>query len=195
MYKITSSNYTSLYRCNHFLSQFNFSQIKYNLKFNEIDISKELLTNKLIKSNYIRDIIKKYNLKDSEIIIEYFYNDIFNFIINSKEHKFRRTNSTNIYMNENHFEKKKFNDFTIENTKLIKETIFYINFIFDNSKNTYEDKEIIIQKFFNVLSIIFNKFTKISKSSLELLHKFIECRYISKQNKNLLMLYYYSLIN
>ena len=195
LYKITSSNYTSLYRCNHFLSQFNFSQIKYNLRFNDIDISKELLTNKLIKSNYIRDMSKKYNLKDSEIIIEFFYNDIFSFIINSNEHKFKRTNSTNIYMNENYFEKKKFNDFSIENTKLIKEAIFYINFIFDNSKNTYEEKEIIIQKFFNVLSIIFNKFTNISKSSLDLLHKIINCRYISKQNKNLLMLYYYSLIN
>jgi hypothetical protein len=40
-----------------------------------------------------------------------------------------------------------------------------------------------------------NKFTDISKSSLELLQKFIDCKYISEQNKNLLKFYYYSLIN
>ena len=98
-------------------------------------------------------------------------------------------------MNENYFEKKKFNDFTTENTKLVNESIFYINFIFDNSKNTNEDKKIIIHDFFNVLNIIYNKFTDISKSSLELLQKFIDCKYISEQNKNLLKFYYYSLIN
>ena len=195
LYKITTSNYISLYRCKHFLSQFNISQIKYNSNFDDIDISKELLTNKLIKSNFFRDILKKYNLNDSEIIIEYYYNDIFNFIINSNEYKFKRTNSANIYMNENYFEKKKFNDFTTENNKLVNESIFYINFIFDNSKNTNEDKKIIIHDFFNVLSIIYNKFTDVSKSSLELLQKFIDCKYISEQNKNLLKFYYYSLIN
>ena len=195
LYKITTSNNISLYRCKHFLSQFNISQIKYNSNFDDIDISKELLTNKLIKSNFFRDILKKYNLNDSEIIIEYYYNDIFNFIINSNEYKFKRTNSANIYMNENYFEKKKFNDFTTENNKLVNESIFYINFIFDNSKNTNEDKKIIIHDFFNVLSIIYNKFTDISKSSLELLQKFIDCKYISEQNKNLLKFYYYSLIN
>ena len=195
LYKITTSNYTSLYKCNHFLSQFNFSQIKYNSRFDDIDISKELLTNKLIKSNYFRDILKKYNLTDSEIIIDYFYNDIFSFIVNSNEHKFKRTNSTNVYMYENYFDKKKFNDFSFRNTKLVKEAIFYINFIIDNSKNTYKDKEIVIEIFFNVLSIIFNKFTDISKSSLELLHKFLDCKYISEKNKKLLRFYYISLIN
>ena len=98
-------------------------------------------------------------------------------------------------MNEKYFEKKKFNDFSTANNKLKKETIFYINFIFDNSKNTFKEKETIIDIFFNVLSIIFNKFTNISKSSLELLHKFLDCKYISEPNKNLLKFYYYSLIN
>ena len=195
LYKITTNNYTSLYRCNHFLTQFNFSHIKYNLRFDDIDISKELLTNKLIKSNYFKKILKRYNLKDIEIIIDKFYNDIFSFIINSNEPKFRRTNSTNLYMDEKYFEKKKFNDFSTANNKLKKETIFYINFIFDNSKNTFKEKETIIDIFFNVLSIIFNKFTNISKSSLELIHKFLDCKYISEPNKNFLKFYYYSLIN
>ena len=98
-------------------------------------------------------------------------------------------------MSEKYFEKLKFNDFSSENTEHIKETIFYINFLFDNSKNTFENKETILNNFFKVLSIIFNKFTNISKSSLELIHKFIDCKYISESSKNLLKFYYYSLIN
>ena len=194
LYKIAQNNQTILYKCHHYSTEFNFSHIKYNLRFEDIDISKELLTNKLIKSDYFRKISKKYNLKGTEIIIDKFYNEILSFIINSNEHDFKRLNSTNIYMNEKYFEKIKFNDFINSNKEFINETIFYINFIFDNSKNTYEDKEIILQDFFKLLSVIFNKFTNVSQSSIELLNKFLDCKYISEQNKNLLKFYYNSLL-
>ena len=194
LYKIAQNNHTILYKCHHYSTEFNFSHIKYNLRFEDIDISKELLTNKLIKSDYFRKISKKYNLKGTEIIIDKFYNEILSFIINSNEHDFKRLNSTNIYMNEKYFEKIKFNDFINSNKEFINETIFYINFIFDNSKNTYEDKEIILQDFFKLLSVIFNKFTNVSQSSIELLNKFLDCKYISEQNKNLLKFYYNSLL-
>ena len=194
LYKIAQNNHTILYKCHHYSTEFNFSHIKYNLRFEDIDISKELLTNKLIKSDYFRKISKKYNLKGTEIIIDKFYNEILSFIINSNEHDFKRLNSTNIYMNEKCFEKIKFNDFINSNKEFINETIFYINFIFDNSKNTYEDKEIILQDFFKLLSVIFNKFTNVSQSSIELLNKFLDCKYISEQNKNLLKFYYNSLL-
>ena len=194
LYKIAQNNHTILYKCHHYSTEFNFSHIKYNLRFEDIDISKELLTNKLIKSDYFRKISKKYNLKGTEISIDKFYNEILSFIINSNEHDFKRLNSTNIYMNEKYFEKIKFNDFINSNKEFINETIFYINFIFDNSKNTYEDKEIILQDFFKLLSVIFNKFTNVSQSSIELLNKFLDCKYISEQNKNLLKFYYNSLL-
>ena len=194
LYKIAQNNHTILYKCHHYSTEFNYSHIKYNLRFEDIDISKELLTNKLIKSDYFRKISKKYNLKGTEIIIDKFYNEILSFIINSNEHDFKRLNSTNIYMNEKYFEKIKFNDFINSNKEFINETIFYINFIFDNSKNTYEDKEIILQDFFKLLSVIFNKFTNVSQSSIELLNKFLDCKYISEQNKNLLKFYYNSLL-
>ena len=75
------------------------------------------------------------------------------------------------------------------------ETIFYINFIFDNSKKEKIIKEKILKEFFNVLSIIFNKFSKISKNSVKLKNKFIRNRFISSDNKILLKFYYNSLVN
>ena len=98
-------------------------------------------------------------------------------------------------MNDIDFDKHKFNNFKSEETKKLKETIFYINFIFDISKNENKIKEKVFKIFINVLSIIFNKFTKVSKSSLKLMNKFIRSPYISKDNKILLKFYYKSLIN
>ena len=179
LYKIFPNNYMFLYKCHHFLSQFN------------------LLINKLIKSNYFIYLIKKYRLNAIKIAIDQYANDLFNFIINENSYKFIKTNSTlaNIYINEKYMDKIKFNDFSWKNKQLLKETIFYINFIYDFSKNTFEAKELVLQEFFIVLSLIFNKFTPISKSSLKLLHKFLDSEYISYKNKNVLIFYYYSLIN
>ena len=92
-------------------------------------------------------------------------------------------------------DKKKFFDFSLTNIQLLNETIFYINFIFDFSKNTFESKKIVLQEFFKILSLIFNKFTKISKTSLEIFHKFLDCKFITDKDKNMLKFYYYSLIN
>ena len=197
LYKIFPNNYTFLYKCHHFLSQFNLTQMKYNLLFDNVDVYKELLINKLVKSNYFIYLIKKYRLNAIKIAIDQYANDLFNFIINENSYKFIKTNSTlaNIYINEKYMDKIKFNDFSWKNKQLLKETIFYINFIFDFSKNNFEAKELVLQEFFIVLSSIFNKFTPISKSSLKLLHKFIDSEYISYKNKNDLIFYYYSLIN
>ena len=195
LYKLFN-NYPTLYRCHHFNSQFNLTQIKYNLLFDNADISKELLTNKLIKSNYLLELVTKYKLQEIKIVIEYFNDNIFNFIINENYHKFIKTNSnsTSIYINEKYEDKIKFDDFSTKNIQLLNESIFYINFIFDFSKNTIEAKEMVIQEFFKFLSIIFNKFTDISTDSLKLIQKFLDCEYISKKNKNMLKFYYYSLI-
>ena len=58
LYKILQNKYLNLYKCKHFLTQFDLKQIKFNLEFNDIDIKKELLTNKLIKADFIKNIIK-----------------------------------------------------------------------------------------------------------------------------------------
>ena len=195
LYTILPNNYIYLYKCKHFESRFNLSKIKYNQDFNNIDIHKELLTNKIIKSKYFKNIIKNFKLDEIDEILDYYYNNIFDFIIETNKHNFKRISSVSIYINDIDFNKPTFNNFTSENNKRINELIFYINFIFDNSKNNYADKEKILKEFFNVLSIFFNKYTKISKESILLMNKFIQSNYFSKQNKTLLKFYYNSLIN
>ena len=100
------------------------------------------------------------------------------FIFESSNHKFKITSSIDIYNNNTNCDKNKFNNFTVKNDKKVKETIFYIKFIFDNSKDTYENKEKILKKFFNVLSIISNNLKQFSESSIELLNKFIRSKFI-----------------
>ena len=195
LYNIFPNGYSYFYRCNHYKSRFNLSKIKYNLLFKEIDIKKDLLTNKLIKSKYFKNIITAYKLNKIKIPIDNYYNDIFDFVFISSFHKFRHIESNEIFKNETYNDKINFNDFIKEQKLMIRETIFYINFIYDNSKNTFESKEKILLEFFNVLNIIFNKFTNITNSSLKLFSKFKDCKYISRENKKLLKFYYNSLIN
>ena len=195
LYIILTNNYINLYKCKHFTSNFNLNKIKYNLDYNNIDINNELLTNKIFRTKYFKNIIINYNLDKFKELVDYFYNDIFAFIFENNLHKFKRISSESIYINDIDFEKPKFNNFTSGESQKMNETIFYINFIFDNSKKEKNIKEKILKEFFNVMSIIFNKFSKISKNSVKLINKFIGSPFISLDNKILLKFYYNSLVN
>ena len=195
LYKIIQGKYLNLYKCKHFASLFNMTKITYNKEYDQIDIKEELLENKLIKSSFIKNIISKYKLDIINEKIEYYHNNIFNFIFESNHYKYIYISSINIYKKDIYFKKIIFNNFESQNNKLINETIFFINYIFENSEDLFEVKEKVLKEFFNVLSIIFNKFSKVSKNSMELLNKFIRNPYISKHNKILLKFYYNSLIN
>ena len=195
LYKIIHKSYINLYKCKHYSSKFNFTKIKYNKKINDIDINKELLTNKIIKTNYLRNCLKKYKLNEVNEIIDNYYNEIYTFILESNTPKYNHTSSVRLFKNNSDFDKFKFNDFSSSNKQIIKEVVFYINFIFENSKDTYEEKESVLSEFFNVLNIMFNKFTKTSESSIKLFKKFMNCNFISDKNKILLDFYCKSLIN
>ena len=194
LYIIFQNKFINLYKCKHFSSNFNVKSIKYNLEFNDIDIKNELLTNKLIKCNYFQSVIKKYEIDYFNKIIDHYYNHIFNFIFESTIHEFKHISSVKIYLNYTNADKYIFNDFHSEGNQTKDEILFYINFIFDNSENTYESKEKVLKEFYNLLSIIFNKFTKASKSQIDLFNKFMKCKYISQEQKDLLKFYYDSLI-
>ena len=194
LYKILRSNYISLYKCRHYHSQFNLTKIKYNPTFNDIDIQNELLTNKLFKTKFFKNIIKSLDNNKKVENINIYYNEIFSFIIDSNKYKFKKSSKINIYINEIDCPKFKFNDFKTVKKNLINESIIYMDFIFHNSKDTYEEKQKVLNEFFNALSIIYNKFTNFSDLSLKLYKQFINCKYYSKVNKTLLNFYFNSLI-
>ena len=195
LYTIFQNKYKNLYKCKHFKTNYKFTKIKYNLDFNDIDIKNDLLINKLFKIKYFRNVINNFKADYLNKVIDHYYNNIFNFIIFSTSHKFKHIFSASIYINEADTDKYIFNDFNSKNNQTIEETLLYINFIFDYSEDSFEDKEKVLKEFFNVLSIIFNKFTKISESSLNLFDKFMKCKYFSKEKKDLLKFYFDSLIN
>ena len=194
LYIIYSNNYIHLYKCKHFKPKFNDLKIEYNLNLIEINTKADLLINKIFKTCFFKNVIKQFNLDKIEETIDFYYNNIFNFVVESSRHKFKHINSIEIFTKNIYLEKTKFNEFIPGQDKIRNETIFYINFIFDNSKDSFAIKNKISKEFFNVLSIIFNKFSSFSKSSLKLLHKFIKCKYISKKNKDNLNFYFQSLI-
>jgi hypothetical protein len=81
------------------------------------------------------------------------------------------------------------------NKQIIIDSLFYINFLFDNSDNTNISKKFVLNEYYNIMSVIHNKYNTIIKESYQLYKKFINCEFISNEDKNNLKLYYNSLIN
>ena len=189
------SNSLRLYKCLHFKSKINMDLIKFNKNYKEIDQEKELITNKLIKSDIYKKIIKNFKDIFENKKLYYYYDDIIFFLIKNITTQFRHINNFGIIQY-----KKVLKNFESEinikdNNQLIQDTIYYINFLFDFSKNIVEEKEFVINEFFNYLNIIYNKFNILSLEAKLLIDKFLNCKYISQFSKNSLRIYYESLIN
>ena len=147
LYKLLPNNYMNLYKCKHYQSRCNFTKLKYNLEVNDIDINDELLTNKLFKIKYFKDIFKKFKINEHTEINDIYYNEIISFIIDSTVYTLKTSSSINIYINEFDMNKFKFNDFTSVENNLINQTINYIDFLFDNSKDSPHDINKVLQIF------------------------------------------------
>ena len=80
-------------------------------------------------------------------------------------------------------------------TQIYKDSLFYINFIFDNSNNTYESKKIVLYEYYNTMGFLYNKFEEKKNESIQLYQKFVSCKFISKEDKEELEFYYKSLSN
>ena len=72
-----NSNKLILYKCSHFKSEINLDMIKYNKNDLNIDQHKDLLINKLIKSNLFKRLIKEYNLNKFQREVYNYYDNIF----------------------------------------------------------------------------------------------------------------------
>ena len=192
---ITKSS-LSLYKCEHFESKIKkeMETIIFNKNINGIDQEKEILFNKLIKADLLKNIIDKYKLMEYKNIIYNYYDDIIFFILSKNNTSIQHISDYGAIRHEKYTKSLSRNELLTDNNQKIKDTIFYINFLYDNSNDTFEEKEKVLNKFNNYLSTIYNKFNKSTLQSHELYEKFIDCNYISQSNKNMLELYYHSLI-
>ena len=192
---ITKSS-LSLYKCEHFESKIKkeMETIIFNKNINGIDQEKEILFNKLIKADLLKNIIDKYKLMEYKNIIYNYYDDIIFFILSKNNTSIQHISDYGAIRHEKYTKSLSRNELLNDNNQKIKDTIFYINFLYDNSNDTFEEKEKVLNKFNNYLSTIYNKFNKSTLQSHELYEKFINCKYISQLNKNILELYYHSLI-
>ena len=180
----------SLYKCPHMKSDIKLQEIKYNIKYKEIDHQKDLLANKLIKTDLFKNAINKYKFNDIQRKVFNYYDDIFLFSFKNMNYSFKHIDTLGMIQNINNLNSLNINNITKDKNRKIKDTIFYINFLFENSLNTLEEKEFVIKEYFNVMNIIYNKFTKISNESYNLYEKFLKCDFINEVDKNDLKFYY-----
>jgi len=192
-----TNNSLSLYKCGHYISK--ASNEIYNLKFNknikDIDQEKELLVNKLIKANLYKNIINEYELINYNNKIYKYYDNILLFLLLNTNATFKHIEKYFVIQYINNIEILNNNEIKKDKNQIIKDSIFYINFLFEKSKNTSEDKEEVLNEFNNILSVIYNKYDRISRESQELYEKFLNCEYIPRLSKRLLTFYYHSLVN
>ena len=184
------NNSFKIYKCQHFKTKINLTIIKNNENYIEIDQNKEIISNKLIKATLYKNMINKYELyKYKENIYNYF-DDILLLILFKNKAIFKPINIFGLIVSNKYL-----NDIQNNEYNIYDDTIFYINFLFDNSGNTFKDKKEVLNEFFNYLSIIYNKFILSSYKSNILLQKFMNSKYISLEDKKELYFYYNSLIN
>jgi glycosyltransferase involved in cell wall biosynthesis len=192
---IINKNSLILYRCLHFKSKLNLEKIKYNKNYPKIDQQKELLINKLIRADLFKNSIEKYNLNKIQREAYNYYDNIFLYVLQKTNKKFNHTNIYGVIKNNYYFNSLNINKIIENKKQKIKDTIFYINFILENSYNSFEEKKFVLNEYFNVMSIIYNKFNSINSESSNLYNKFMKCKYITQFDKTYLKFYYNSLTN
>ena len=195
------NNSLILYKCLHFESEVELeiesenTSLKYNKDYKNFDQEKELLINKVIKSDIYQTIIKKLFLLYKENIIYNYFDEIIFYLFNQNKIKSKNINFTGIIeypkiLNSS----EKYNDINSK-IQLINDSIFYINFLFDNTPNTEKDKLYALNEFYNLMPIIFGNNIHFNEKGKQLIYKFLNCKYIPQYNKNLLKFYYNGLID
>ena len=152
--------------------------------------------NKLIRADIYKIIIKNHGLNKNIITIYNYYDNILIFLFNKYKLNFKHMDEFGIIKNNNNFFNREIillNN--IKNKMIYNDSISYINFLFDNSNNTFLDKAKVLKELINILNIICNKFTKLTDDSIKLIDKFINCKFINEEDKNELQFFYNSLIN
>ena len=195
------NNSLIFYKCQHFESEVELeiesenTSLKYNKDYKNFDQEKELLINKVIKSDIYQTVIKKLFLLYKENIIYNYFDEIIFYLFNQNKIKSKNINFTGIIeypkiLNSS----EKYNDINSK-IQFINDSIFYINFLFDNTPNKEKDKLYAINEFYNLMPIIFGNNIHFNEKGKQLIYKFLNCKYIPQYNKNLLKFYYNGLID
>ena len=137
----------------------------------------------------------EYKLYKCNTTVFNYYEDILLFLLKRQKLKFKHIEEIGIIQNKNIIEHLLLKNIKNNEKQLINDSIFYINFLYDNSNNSFKDKKYVLQEFINLLSIVYNKFINITNNSIKLLEKFINCKFINKEDKMELQFFYNSLIN
>ncbi len=185
----------NLYKCPHIKSNINIDSIKYNKFIEEVDQDKELLFNKLIKSDLFKNIIKKYKFLNYKEIIYNYFDNIFLFCLSNSSIKFGHYDIYGVINNIKDMNELKLTKIMKEKNQKIEDSLFYINFLYDNSLNNFDGKKYALNELYNNLNIIFNKFNCFSQKSLYLIHKFNNSQFINATDKKYILFLYKSLIN
>jgi glycosyltransferase involved in cell wall biosynthesis len=191
-YEIKKEN-LMIYKCAHYKSKIEeiINNIKFKKNIRELDQQKDLLFNKIIKKKVLQNVIEKYKLNYNEKTIDNYYNEIILFSLTISNITFRHIDAYGIIQYSPYIEE--LNKNSNNNKNIIDESIFYINYIYDNTNNSTFDKEYVLHKYFDLLAIIYNKHNIVSNEASKLYKKFYLSDLISPFNKRLLKTYFHSL--
>ena len=184
-----------LYKCLHIQSNINLNSIKYNKLYKGIDQEKELLFNKLINADLFKNVINENQFIKYNISIYNYYDNILIFSLMNKNIKFEHVDIPGVIKNNKDILELNLIKIMNDKAQKIKDSIFYIDYLFKNTNDSYKGKKYALDEYLNILSLIFNKFNNISHDSMELFNKFNNSNLINNIDKTNLNFYYNSLIN
>ena len=143
----------------------------------------------------MEDIIKFNNKQNISLSLYNYYDDIILFALNkTTENKIdTKTFGTIQYINK--IRRLRMSQIMNNERQKTEDSIYYINYLFENTKNNINDKMYALNEFYNILSVIFNRFNNVPKQAYELKEKFMKCDKIPQKEKNNLELYVNSLMN
>ena len=185
----------SIYKCTHVNTEIQLNFFKYNLNYKNVDEEKEILINKLIKSNILKNIIRKYKFNKRKNKLYNYFDDIILFLLNKIRPKFKHIDDNCMIRYINRINNCSLFKIMNNDSQLYQDSLFYINFIFDNSNSNFQEKKLVIYEFYNIMGFIYNKFVKKNNETKMLYQKFIISKYISNEDKDELRFYYKSLNN
>jgi len=191
----TNSQKLILYKCQHIKSDINLNSIKFNKFYKGIDQEKELLFNKLINADLFKNVINENKFIQYNNSIYNYYDNILIFSLTNKNIKFEYVDIPGIIQNNKDIKELNLIKFMNNKEQRIKDGIFYIDYLFKNTNDSYKGKKYALDEYLNILSLIYNKFNNISLDSKELFNKFNNSNLINNLDKNNLNFYYNSLIN